>query len=303
MPKPKSGQLAVPKLHANSTFSFQLSAFSFPLSAFLFQLSTFSFPTSTFSFPLSAFPPLRPPMSYNQINWAVTVPMANEEADFAPFVTALQECMDTIGSGTVYLVVDKVSRDRTRELCDALAARDPRFHSIWAPDNRCIVDAYLTGYRAALAGGHTIILEMDAGLSHDPRAIPMFLRVLNEGNECAFGSRFINGGSMADSPWRRRFLSKGGTLAARWLLGVRMADLTSGYQGFHRHILEKLVNTPLRSRAHFYQTEVRYLLRHTRWMEVPIHYRAPSPRVSQGALTDSLRVLLHYALLRLTGKS
>jgi dolichol-phosphate mannosyltransferase len=52
---------------------------------------------------------------------------------------------------------------------------------------------------------------MDAGLSHDPRAIPMYLRVLNEGNEVAFGSRFIKDGSMGDSPLNRRMLSKAGT--------------------------------------------------------------------------------------------
>ena len=61
-----------------------------------------------------------------------------------------------------------------------------------------MVDAYIKGLRVAYEAGHELIIEMDAGLSHDPRAIPMFLRVLNEGNECAFGSRFTNGGSMGN---------------------------------------------------------------------------------------------------------
>src|SRR5581483_5011037 len=110
---------------------------------------------------------------------------------------------------------------------------DPRFRTVWAPENRNIVDAYMAGFRAALAAQHEFIIEMDAGMSHDPRAIPMFLRALNEGNECAFGSRYINGGSMSDSPFFRRFLSKGGTIAAKIFLGSRLADMTSGYQGFH----------------------------------------------------------------------
>ena len=61
-----------------------------------------------------------------------------------------------------------------------------------------MVDAYLKGLRVAYEAGHEIIIEMDAGLSPRPPRLPMFLRVLNEGNECAFGSRFCNGGSMAD---------------------------------------------------------------------------------------------------------
>lgn len=236
-------------------------------------------------------------------NWAAVVPMANEEPDFHPFIQSLAGTMDAISSGKVYLVVDRVSLDRTREMCEDLSRRDPRFVTLWCPQNRNLVDAYFAGFRAALADGHEFVIEMDAGLSHDPRAIPMFLRVLNEGNDCAFGSRFINGGSMADSPPVRRFLSRGGTLAARILLGSKLADMTSGYQGFHRSILEKLVAYPLRSQAHFYQTEVRHLLRKHRIIEAPIHYRAPSPRVAAGSIKDSVRVLIHYTLLRFTGNS
>lgn len=235
-------------------------------------------------------------------NWAVVIPLANEEAEMPDLAAALRLTMEALEGGKVYLVVDRVSKDRTLECCRELEKEDPRFVTRWLPENRSIVDAYVNGFKAALGGGHEIIIEMDGGLSHDPRAIPAFLRALNEGNDCAFGSRYINGGSMVDSPLRRRLLSKGGTLLAQWLLGARLADMTSGYQGFRRDVLEKLVVYPLRSRAHFYQTEVRHLLRHQKLIEVPIHYRAPSPRVSRGAVRDSLAVLAHYTLMRILGR-
>lgn len=231
------------------------------------------------------------------------MPLANEEPDFAEFARVFTNVLDQMKSGIVYLVVDNVSKDRTLDLCRELSVKDPRFVAIWAPENRSIVDAYMRGLREGLERGHDIIIEMDAGLSHDPRALPMFLRVLTEGNECAFGSRYINGGSMADSPFFRRFLSKGGTIAAKVLLGAKLSDMTSGYQGFRRDVLERLIKYPLRSRAHFYQTEVRHLLRHSRLMEVPIHYRAPSPRVSNKAIRNSIDVLLYYFFKRLTGQS
>jgi dolichol-phosphate mannosyltransferase len=144
---------------------------------------------------------------------------------------------------------------------------------------------------------------MDAGLSHDPKALPMFLRVLNEGNECAFGSRFINGGSIWDSTWKRTFLSKFGTILSNTLLGTKMYDMTSGFQGFHAHIVQQFVDYGLLSKAHFYQTELRYLLRKSRYAEIPIHYRAPSPSVSKKAIYNSFDVLFHYFLLRLKFKS
>jgi len=81
-----------------------------------------------------------------------------------------------------------------------------------------------------------------------------------------------------------------------------MWDMTSGYQGFHASVVEEFLKYPLRSRAHFYQTELRYLLRKTRYREIPIHYRAPSPGVSSGSLNDSLKVFFYYIFRHWTGR-
>jgi dolichol-phosphate mannosyltransferase len=56
---------------------------------------------------------------------------------------------------------------------------------------------------------------------------------------------------------------------------------------------------PMLSRAHFYQTEIRYLLRKKRYAEIPIHYRAPSNSVSNKAIRNALGVLFYYFLKRL----
>lgn len=238
-----------------------------------------------------------------KVDFAVVIPMANESNDFHPFVSSLTEVLNKLECGKVYFVVDNVSKDNTLELCQSLSLKDNRFATIWAQENRNVVDAYLRGYREALQQGHEIIIEMDAGLSHDPKALPMFLRVLNEGNECAFGSRFINGGSICDSSWKRTFLSKIGTILSNTLLGSKMYDMTSGFQGFHADIVRKFIGYDLLSKAHFYQTELRYLLRETRYAEIPIHYRAPSPSVSKKAIYNSLSVLFHYFMLRLQFKA
>ena len=242
-------------------------------------------------------------MSKYPNNWAVVIPLANEESELPELSATLTSVMDAMEGGSVYFVIDRVSKDRTLEYCKELSKTDGRFITKWIPENRNVVDAYINGFRAALEGGHEIIIEMDGGLSHDPRAIPAFLRALNEGNDCAFGSRYINGGSMVDSPFSRRFLSKGGTILARWLLGAKLADMTSGFQAFRRSVLIKLVDYPLLSKAHFYQTELRHLLRHQKLIEVPIHYRAPSPSVSRGAVRNSVITLIHYFIKRVLGNS
>ena len=233
----------------------------------------------------------------------IVVPMANEEPDFAPFTGELKGAIDRLDSGRVYFIVDDVSTDRTLALCRELSGSDQRFVTVYAPENRSVVDAYLRGYREVFDNGHRIVIEMDAGMSHDPKAIPLFLKALDEGNECAFGSRFIGGGSIRNASFKRYFLSRFGTLLANTLLGTTMRDMTSGFEGFRRHIVKELLDHRFRSRAHFFQTEVRYLLRGKRSVEIPIHYSFPSPRVSRGAVGNAIGVLLYYFFKRITFRS
>jgi dolichol-phosphate mannosyltransferase len=231
-------------------------------------------------------------------NYAVIVPMANEEPDFRPFTEILSAVISTNPNGTVYFIVDTVSKDKTLQLCQDLSSQNPSFRTIWAPENKNVVDAYLRGYREALLNGHDFIIEMDAGLSHDPNAIPLFLEALTNNTQCVFGSRFIKGGSIEDSNWRRYILSKFGTILSNLLLGTGLHDMTSGFQGFHAAIVQEFLAYPLRSKAHFYQTELRYLLRNKHYTEIPIHYRAPSPRVSRKAIQNSFEVLFYYFFQR-----
>lgn len=234
--------------------------------------------------------------------FGLVVPLANEGKTFHVFTSKLQKVLDLLGTGKVYLIVDLVSKDETLELCERLSDKDERFITVWAPENKNVVDAYIRGYKEALKSNYTYILEMDGGLSHDPSALPMFLRNLSEGHNCVFGSRFINGGSIFDSNWRRSLLSRGGTILSNLLLGTKMRDMTSGYMGFHVAIVRRFVDYHLLSKAHFYQTEIRYLLRKEHCIEVPIHYMAPSPSVSKKAIFNSFSVLFHYFFFRLKGK-
>lgn len=241
-------------------------------------------------------------MDLSKINWALVVPLANEEAEFDIFIREVQKALDTIGSGKVYLITDNVSKDRTTELCNQLSVKDNRFVSVFAPENKNVVDAYLRGYKEAYKNNHEFIIEMDAGLSHDPHTLPEFLKAYKEGYECVFGSRFIKGGSMGDSPFKRKMLSWVGTFLSNLLLGTKLNDMTSGYQGFTHELVGKLIAYPLMSKAHFYQTEVRYLFRKRKWKEIPISYKAPSPRVSDKAIKNSIEVLWILFLKRLSFK-
>lgn len=186
-------------------------------------------------------------------------------------------------------------RDGTRARVAAKAAADPRIALCWASGTRCPVDVYFHGYRAALAAGCQWILEMDAGFSHRPQEIPRFVEAMASGADYAAGSRFLSG-SYIDSRPDRYLLSLGGTMLTNALLGTRMHDMTSGFECFSRRALTYVVRHGVQSRAHFFQTEIRYLLRDWKWVEVPISYTSASGRVPWPSIVDALRNLLRISL-------
>ena len=47
----------------------------------------------------------------------------------------------------------------------------------------------------------------------------------------------------------------------------------------------------MRSRAHFFQTEIRFMLHDMRWVEVPINYSNPSKRLGNDSLLEAFRIL------------
>ena len=223
----------------------------------------------------------------------VVVPLANEEQTIDDF---LMRVLDQLAAGDrLFLVLDHKSRDRTRQGIEQFAVRDARVRLVWAPENRCVVDAYFRGYREALVEDCDWILEMDGGLSHLPEEIPRFIAAMRTGVDFAAGSRFTAGGAY-QGRFSRYLLSKGGGWLSRWLLHADMQDLTCGFECFTRRALSHVVNRGVRSRAHFFQTEIRIMLRDWSWVEVPITYSAPSGRVSASVVLEALRNL--WALRR-----
>ena len=218
----------------------------------------------------------------------VVVPLANEGPTIDDFTARVLAQLGR--DDRLFCVVDDASRDSTRDRVEAHARRDGRVALVWAPENRCVVDAYFKGYRAALDAGCRWILEMDGGLSHLPEQIPQFVREMHNGYDYVGGCRFMPGGSYT-GPWSRYLISRGGGLLANLVLGSRMRDMTSGFECFTRAALLAVLEHGVRSRAHFFQTEIKHLMHSWRWKEVPIHYRNPSKSVARASLIDALRNL------------
>lgn len=218
----------------------------------------------------------------------VLVPLANEEGTILEFLRRVLVHLQS--QDRVYCVLDSVSKDQTRSLVSGLAATDPRVALVWAPENRCVVDAYFRGYRAAFADGCEWILEMDGGFSHLPEEIPMFIAGMERGYDYVGGSRFMPGGSH-DSPWTRVFISKGGSILANWMLKTRMRDMTSGFECFNRKAMAMVLERGVSSRANFFQTEIRHMMHQLKWLEVPITYSNSNYSVGRSSVREAFRIL------------
>lgn len=243
-------------------------------------------------------------LSFDQIKLGIVCPMANEAAAAVTFVLeVLATCSPfSFKSVAFFAILDNVSKDNTRELLEALSREQPQLRVVWAPENRSVVDAYLRGYREALAAGCDWILEIDAGFSHQPSDIPKFFEAMAKGYQCVFATRFAQGGNISETSPRRRAVSRGGTALTNLLLGTKLTDMTSGFELFSRPVLQQVLDKGIRSRGPFFQTEIKAYCRGLRWAEVPIQYRAASHNVSNESLQDALSNLWRLFRLRVSGQ-
>lgn len=220
----------------------------------------------------------------NATHLGIVIPLANEESTIDELIERILRQVPR--ETKIFCVIDTISKDRTREKIQAWGKKDSRVILVWAPENRCVVDAYFRGYREALKNNCDWILEMDGGFSHTPEEIPRFLQAMEQGYDFAGGSRFMKGGKYIH-PRIRYCISLFGTWLTNFLVGTKMKDMTSGFECFTRNALERVIQEGVKSRAHFFQTEIRIMMHEYHWVEVPITYRNPSSKVGKASLKES----------------
>lgn len=184
----------------------------------------------------------------------VCIPTYDEAENLPRIVPAV---LDALPAAHV-LVIDDDSPDGTGELADGLAARDPRVHVLHRRGKDGLGKAYLAGFAWALGRDYHQVFEFDADFSHDPKYLPGFVARLGHDADVVVGSRRIPGGGVQNWGPLRRFISWGGSLYARVVLGVPIRDLTGGFNGFRREVLERIGLDHVRSTGYCFQIELKY---------------------------------------------
>ena len=69
------------------------------------------------------------------------------------------------------------------------------------------------------------------------------------------GSRYVPGGGTRNWGLLRRLISRGGSLYAQILLGLRIRDLTGGFKVYRRAVLETIDLDAIHSKGYAFQIE------------------------------------------------
>jgi dolichol-phosphate mannosyltransferase len=201
----------------------------------------------------------------------IVLPTYEERENLPRVVEQIEAIRPALPFAGDVLVVDDSSPDGTGDLADQLAVERSWMHVLHRPEKQGLGPAYVAGFDWALARDYSHILEMDCDLSHPPAALPAMLEASRHA-DLVLGSRYVLGGGVDGWPASRRFISRGGCLYARTVLGVPLHDLTGGFKCFQRWVLESLDLTAVHAGGYAFQIELTYRAMRigARVVEVPI---------------------------------
>jgi dolichol-phosphate mannosyltransferase len=234
----------------------------------------------------------------------VVLPTYDEAENLAAISAAILEAMPQ----AVLLVVDDRSPDGTGDIADTLAAGDPRVRVRHRKAKQGLGRAYLDGFRIALAGGASVVVQMDADWSHDPAALPALVTPIAEGRaDLVIGSRYVPGGGVTDWGLFRRIVSRSGSIFARVVLGLDPHDLTGGFKAWRSTTLAGLPFDGVRAGGYVFQIEMTYRASRlgARVVEVPITFRdrrLGQSKMSRRIIAEALLVVITLRWDELRGR-
>jgi dolichol-phosphate mannosyltransferase len=197
------------------------------------------------------------------------------------------------------LVVDDASPDGTGQIADRLARELDGVEVLHRSLKEGLGRAYLAGFAHALDGGAELVVVMDADFSHDPAHLPALVQAADD-SDLVLGSRYVEGGEIADWPPLRRLLSRFGSAYARRMLGVQVRDLTSGFRCVRRRVLETVEPSTLRAQGYVFNIELTYRALRAGFdvREVPICFRDRGAGESKMSLPIAFEALMLVPKLR-----
>jgi len=167
--------------------------------------------------------------------FSVIIPARDEEESLPATVADICQTFTAEGIPHEIIVVDDGSKDRTWAVLQELKLKFPTL----APTQ----NSGLNGFgRAVIWGidhskGDAVVLMM-ADASDSPAHAVKYWRLLNEGYDCAFGSRFIKGGEVIDYPRVKLMVNRLANFLVRIGFTIPLNDTTNAFKAYRRTVID-----------------------------------------------------------------
>jgi dolichol-phosphate mannosyltransferase len=134
------------------------------------------------------------------------------------------------------VVVDDASTDGTGDVVRAIGEIDPRV--------QCLRSSFPPGFGYAIRAGLEVytgdaVAIMMADLSDSPEDLVTYYRVLEQGYDCAFGTRFDRGGRTHDYPLPKLVLNRMANVFIRALFRHGYSDTTNAFKAYRRYVIDQ----------------------------------------------------------------
>jgi dolichol-phosphate mannosyltransferase len=201
---------------------------------------------------------------------SVVIPAHNEAGSIAATLRSTGEALEGAEIDHEILVIDDASVDGTAAVVDTVGAEHPTI--------RCVRSHRPRGFGFAIRAGlerfqGDAVAIMMADGSDDPNDLITYARLLEEGYDCAFGSRFLPESKVYDYPRVKLVLNRLANWFVRVLFRHGFNDTTNAFKAYRREVIETV--QPLLSN-HFNLTveiPLKAIVRGHSFAVVPISWR------------------------------
>jgi dolichol-phosphate mannosyltransferase len=168
---------------------------------------------------------------------SVVIPAHNEEETVAETVEDLVEALAGESIDHEVVVVDDSSTDGTAAVVERIGIEHPQV--------RCLPSPYRNGFGFAVRAGletfegDAVAIVMADG-SDSPADLISYQRLLEEGYECAFGSRFVHGSTVVDYPRSKLIMNRIVNFGIRVLFRHGYNDTTNAFKAYRREVIENI---------------------------------------------------------------
>ena len=168
---------------------------------------------------------------------SVVMPAQNEEGSVGATVEGVVAALERGSLDYEVIVVNDDSEDSTEAVVNAIGADNPRV--------RCHRSHYERGFGMAIRAGLDVfegdaVVIVMADASDNPEDLIRYHTLLEEGWDCAFGSRFVPGAQVHDYPRLKYYVNRLANQFIRILFRHRYNDTTNAFKAYRREVVETI---------------------------------------------------------------